>query len=187
MKKSGFEVWKKSTTLWVTQPLSHSLFHTTDNLFGVPHTSFHVMQVMQPLLNQQSVSSGHANSLKRCNDTSRHHHKWHWVIGPGLEKKLNERCPELCPLVDQNPKLWRGRARSWSCRRCPCSHPCTCPRQVLPSFGSTSWVKQGQELCLRSRLNALSKRIGVGIPMLSSIVFIKAHWDWCREPQSQPT
>ena len=160
---------------------------------------------MQPLLNQQSLSSGQATSLKLCNGSSRHLHKSvsqshnssfnisHWpttektLTGPGFEKKINERWPELCPLVDQNPKLWRGRARSWSCRRCPCSHPCTCPRQVLPSFGSTSWVKQGQELCLRSRLNALSKRIGVGIPMLSSIVFIKAHWDWCRESQSQPT
>ena len=62
-KKSGFEVWKKSTTLWVTQPLSHSLFHTTDNLFGVTQTSFHVMQSLlkscNPLLNQQSLSSVH--------------------------------------------------------------------------------------------------------------------------------
>ena len=107
--------------------------------------------------------------------------KRHWVIGPGFEKKLNERWPELCPLADQNPKLWRGRARSWSCTRCPCSHPCTCPHQVLPSFGLTLWLKQGQELRLRSRLNPLSKRISGGIPMLSSMVFIKAHWDWCRE------
>ena len=149
---------------------SHSLFHTNDSLFGV-----------FPCHGISTKSSGQATSLKRCNVSSRHLHisqchtilvstriidqrlKRHW-LGLDSRKKLNEKWPELCPLVDQNPKLWRGRARSWSCRRCPCSHPCTCPRQVLPSFGSTSWVKQGQELCLRSRLNPLRKNNRCGNP-----------------------
>ena len=67
--------------------------------------------------------------------------------------------PELYPLVDQNPRLWRGKAHSWSCKQCPCSHPYTCLPQVLPSSDLTSWLNQGQGLCLQSKLGPLSKRI----------------------------